>query len=338
MFKSQILTPLVAALLLAGCASVATTEPHALPAVPAAFKTTQTSGTAAASQIEWWRGFADPQLDALTERALAHNTSIQQAAARLAQARAMLRNANADRLPQVGASVGAGRQGGDASRAAGTNGSLYTAGVNLSYEVDVIGRLSKANDAASLDAQARESLLQAARLLVQSDVAQAYFSLRALDAERALMRDNRGRLSRYAQAHREAPRRRRHRRAGRGARAHRGGRHAVASTGVGSPPCRAGAWPRAAGGRVAQRAEPGRGQLESRAACGAGRSAQQHADPPTRCGRGAEQLQSCASSTRHRTDSLVPEPGAHHFGGRCIARAVGTCSSDRPAFGASTPS
>ncbi len=189
MFKTQILTPLVAALLLAGCASVATNEPHALPAVPAAYKNSLAIGTTAAAQTEWWKSFADPQLDVLTERALAHNTSIQQAAARLAQARALLRNANADRLPQVGASLGAGRQGGDASRAAGTSGTLYTAGVNLSYEVDVIGRLSKASDAASLDAQARESLLQSARLLVQSDVAQTYFALRALDAERALMRD-----------------------------------------------------------------------------------------------------------------------------------------------------
>jgi len=181
--------PLFAALVLAGCASVATTEPHALPDVPAAFKTAQAGGPAAAAQAQWWKSFADPQLDALTERALAHNTSIQQAAARLAQARALLRSANADRLPQIGASAGAGRQGGDAARAAGTSGTVYSAGLALSYEVDLIGRLGQTRDAAALDAQARESLLQATRLLVQADVAQSYFALRALDAERALMRE-----------------------------------------------------------------------------------------------------------------------------------------------------
>ena len=42
--------------------------------------------------------------------------------------------------------------------------------------------------AATLDAQSREALVQSTRLLVQSDVAQAYFGLRALDAERALVR------------------------------------------------------------------------------------------------------------------------------------------------------
>src|SRR6218665_984219 len=95
----QLLTPLVAALVLAGCASVATTEPHPLPELPAAFKTVQAAGPAAAAQAQWWKSFADPQLDALTDRALAHNTSIQQAAARLAQARAPLRGAPAGRPP-----------------------------------------------------------------------------------------------------------------------------------------------------------------------------------------------------------------------------------------------
>ena len=144
---------------------------------------------AATAQAQWWKAFADPQLDALTERALAHNTSIQQAAARLAQARALLRSTDSNRALQVGASAGAGRQGGEAARAMGTAGTALSAGVNLSYEIDLMGRLSKASEAAALDAQAREALLQATHLLVQSDVAQTYFALRALDAERALMRD-----------------------------------------------------------------------------------------------------------------------------------------------------
>jgi len=186
------LLPLIAALVLAGCANVAVQQPHAMPATPAAYKSAQTLGTSSASQAQWWKAFADPQLDALTERALAHNTSIQLAGARLAQARALLRASNANLLPQLGLGAGAGRQGGDAARAAGTAGTQYTAGLNLSYEVDLMGRLSKASDAAALDAQARESLLQATQLLVQADVAQTYFSLRALDAERALMRDTVG--------------------------------------------------------------------------------------------------------------------------------------------------
>ena len=46
---------------------------------------------------DWWKAFADPVLDDLVERADRNNTSIQQAAARLAQARALVRSADADR-------------------------------------------------------------------------------------------------------------------------------------------------------------------------------------------------------------------------------------------------
>jgi multidrug efflux system outer membrane protein len=182
------LLPLLAALVLAGCANLATIEPHPLPVVPEAFKA-PTVATASAAQADWWTSFADPVLNDLTERALAHNTSIQAAAARLAQARALLRSSEADRALQVSTSAGAGRQGGDAARSEGTAGTKLSAGVNLSYEIDVMGRLSQASQAAALDAQGRAQLLQSVRLLVQADVAQSYFALRALDAERALMRD-----------------------------------------------------------------------------------------------------------------------------------------------------
>jgi len=181
------LTPLLAALVLAACASVPVSEPLTPPATPALFKHSALAASAAPqAQADWWKAFADPQLDVLTERALARNTSLQQAAARLAQARALLRGSDANRALQLGGSAGAGRQGGDAAQSRGT---LYSAGLNASYEIDLMGRLSKASQAAALDAKAAESLLQNARLLVQAEVAQSYFALRALDAERALMRD-----------------------------------------------------------------------------------------------------------------------------------------------------
>jgi multidrug efflux system outer membrane protein len=65
---------------------------------------------------------------------------------------------------------------------------VFDAGVDLSYEVDLFGRLSHASAAATLDAQASEGLLQSTRLLVQAEVARNYLALRALDEERALVR------------------------------------------------------------------------------------------------------------------------------------------------------
>lgn len=184
------LVPLVAALVLAGCASVQTVEPAAAPAAPAAFKEldgrwTQAQPAEAQARGEWWKTFGDPVLDDLVVRADRNSTSVQLAAARLNQARALLRAADADRLPQVGIAAGASRGN---TATPGVPSTLLTAGASVTWEADVFGRLAKASQAATLDAQASEALLQSTRLLVQSDVARAYFALRALDSERALVR------------------------------------------------------------------------------------------------------------------------------------------------------
>ena len=203
------LLPLLAALVLAGCASPPVVDTAALAAAPARFKeqaapaatattTATTAGSAQWTQAPpaeaqprgtWWRAFGDPVLDGLVERAGAQNTSIQEAAARLAQARALVRSANADRLPQVSISGGAVRQAGANTVNGPTPATITSAGANLSYELDLFGRLAGVRDAAALDADARAALLQSTRLLVQADTAQTYLALRAVDAERALVRD-----------------------------------------------------------------------------------------------------------------------------------------------------
>jgi multidrug efflux system outer membrane protein len=114
------------------------------------------------------------------------NTDLASAAARSAAAHAVLAATQAGSRPQLTASASASRQGGPLVNAAGTNGTLLTAGVQLSHEVDLAGRLAAAEGAAGLDAQARDSLLRSARLLLQADVAHTYLALRATDAERAL--------------------------------------------------------------------------------------------------------------------------------------------------------
>jgi outer membrane protein, multidrug efflux system len=182
-------------LVLAGCA---TTPPpidtSKLPAAPAAYKEdgegrwAVAPPAAAQPRGEWWKAFADPRLDELVERASQNNASIQIAGSRLAQARAFVRATDAARYPQVDASVSAARVGGIVNGSGGPARSVFTAGADLGYEVDLFGRLKGATDAASLDAQSREALLQSTRLLVQAEVAQAYLALRALDVERALVR------------------------------------------------------------------------------------------------------------------------------------------------------
>ena len=191
-------TTLLAALVLAGCATPPPIDESRIPATPTAFKSqaTATVGEArwavappadAEPRGDWWLAFGDATLNDLIRRSLVGNNDLQGAAARLAQARALLRSTNADRLPQVGASAGAARGTVAGQGPAATT--LYNAGLGASWEVDLSGRLSEATRAASLDAQAREALLQSTRLMVQADVAQTYLALRFADQERRLVRD-----------------------------------------------------------------------------------------------------------------------------------------------------
>ena len=177
--------------LLAGCAtSLPTVDGDKLPAEPPAqFKEKWTLAAPAEAQPrgEWWKAFNDPVLDALMERANQGNASVRVAAARLAQARAVARITDAYRSLQVGVGASASRQQGLVNGGSGGPRNLFTAGADLSYEVDLFGRLSHNTEAARRDAQAEEGLLQSTRLLVQASVAQTYLALRALDAERALV-------------------------------------------------------------------------------------------------------------------------------------------------------
>jgi outer membrane protein, multidrug efflux system len=182
---------LIALLLLAGCAtSLPKVDEAKLPPVPAEFKENWAIAAPAAAQPrgEWWKAFNDPVLDGLVERAGRTNASIEIAAARLRQARAFVRATDADRSLQVGVGASAQRAQGFVGGNDGPARSLFLAGADLSYEVDLFGRLSHASNAAALDAQAREALLQSTRLLIQAQVAQTYLALRALDDERALVR------------------------------------------------------------------------------------------------------------------------------------------------------
>ncbi len=185
------LLPLLAALVLAGCATPAAIDTASLPATPTAFKeSTVTVGPVlddAHAQGRWWTVFADPVLDQLVEQASRSNNSVQVAAARLAQARAIAGATDANRAVQLGLGAGAVRQ--KDSTTGNSPQTVVSAGANLSYEVDLFGKLAGASNAASLDARAREALLRSTQLLVQADVAQTYLSLRAIDAERALVQD-----------------------------------------------------------------------------------------------------------------------------------------------------
>ncbi len=148
------LAPLVMALVLAGCATSAVVDTSNVPATPTAFKESANavSATPTAPQVQglWWKVFADPVLDGLIDKANGNNNSVQVAAGRLAQARALAGQVDANRFPQLGMGAGATRQRN--STTGNVAQTVVSAGANLSYEVDLFGKLSGASNAASLDA------------------------------------------------------------------------------------------------------------------------------------------------------------------------------------------
>jgi multidrug efflux system outer membrane protein len=147
---------------------------------------------------EWWKIFRDPLLDELELQAVNANQNLKSAAARVAQSRALLGVTTADRYPQGTVGFGPTRSHPSAVSQGlldGTNVkpvTIWRAPLTLSYEVDLFGRVSSSVRAAENDLASNEALYRSILLSLQADVAQTYFSLRAIDAELQVLRDTVG--------------------------------------------------------------------------------------------------------------------------------------------------
>lgn len=125
----------------------------------------------------WWRLYNDPLLDTLVGDALAANTDIRVAVARLERARAQLRGARSDRLPAttISGSPGYGRVS-ESQTLPGMDRENWTvsAGLSVAYEVDLFGRVKRNMEAARGDAGAAQADADAVRVAVVSDTVRAY--------------------------------------------------------------------------------------------------------------------------------------------------------------------
>jgi NodT family efflux transporter outer membrane factor (OMF) lipoprotein len=131
---------------------------------------------------QWWREFGDEQLDQLVALALKDNPTLKVAQARLARAQAVSEVAESSKLPQVGASFDATRQKYSANGLypppiAGSIKDSGTLQLNASWELDFFGKNQAALDAALGAARAAQADTDAARILLASNVARAYFQL-----------------------------------------------------------------------------------------------------------------------------------------------------------------
>jgi NodT family efflux transporter outer membrane factor (OMF) lipoprotein len=193
---------LAAALLssLAGCALGPAYERPATPA-PAAFKELQGWAPAApADALErgpWWNLFGDPVLDSLVRQVEVSNQNVAAAVAAYSQARAVVAEQRGALFPTVTLGAGADRNGsggggGGSNNSNGNNNggrtsNSYRLNIGSSWEPDVWGRLRAGINAAQANAQASAADLASARLSAQGELATDYFSLRSVDAQRALL-------------------------------------------------------------------------------------------------------------------------------------------------------
>lgn len=177
--KHLLLTSL-SGLALAGC----TVGPnYVAPTPPAPATTPFVEGGApqfvqAAPPANWWHMFNSPTLDRLVDEALAANTDLRVAAANLRQARAVLREQRAGRLPTTSLSG----QGGYARQSGttlgldgpGREGENYDIGADVAYQVDLFGGITRGIDAATADAEASKAAYDLARITVVAETTRAY--------------------------------------------------------------------------------------------------------------------------------------------------------------------
>lgn len=193
--------PLVAALMLSGCA-VGPNYHRPITEAPKSFVGEASIEARQAAQpvdlTRWWEGFNDPLLTQLITEAQDKNLDVAQSLARVHQAKAGLNAATAALLPSGGGQATAARlrTSQDATVGAILHGlgqprdfDSYEGDVTASWEIDIFGGLRRGHEAAGADYQASQAGLVAAHLAVAAQVADTYVTIRGLQERLAIARE-----------------------------------------------------------------------------------------------------------------------------------------------------
>jgi NodT family efflux transporter outer membrane factor (OMF) lipoprotein len=151
----------------------------------------------------WWEIFQDPQLNALEAQVNVSNQNLKAAEAEYTQARALVRYYRADLFPTIGVDPSATRNQYSQHRqpsSANFNGVSFTdlqIPFELSYQVDVWGRVRRNIESYRAQAQASAAELATVNLSMHAQLALDYYQARTLDAEEKLLNDT---VNQYQQA------------------------------------------------------------------------------------------------------------------------------------------
>src|SRR5215469_2409020 len=154
---------------------------------PSTFRGDTASTNSSFADLDWWRVYQDPALQALVHEAFTNNYDLRIAMARVEQSRALAMQARSQFVPSItyNATVSRGRNNfaGEVFPNDGTTISSAVATLNAFWEVDLWGRVRRLNESARAQLLASEEARRGVRLSLISDVATAYFQLLELDRE-----------------------------------------------------------------------------------------------------------------------------------------------------------
>lgn len=210
---ARLLILMTVLVLLAGCAAPGIRAPEPLTAPAAWSARIDTSAVAAVPFAAWWEELGDDELNRLVGMALRENAHVSVAAARVHQARALAREAGANRLPQIDLGVAASRERVPRASLRDTEGgkatipafrqSRFATQLEARYEIDLLGRLALGERAAAADVAASDADLGAVRQWLAREVVLAYAELRLSDERAALAREATLRLGDLLRAEQE---------------------------------------------------------------------------------------------------------------------------------------
>jgi NodT family efflux transporter outer membrane factor (OMF) lipoprotein len=144
----------------------------------------------------WWTAFQSPALERLVAEAQGDSAELRIAYERVRQAEITLRQSGASRWPSVNANAGASRNRSSTPGEATTTRESTNAGLSLSYEVDLWGRVADSVRAGNASLRASQHDWQAARLSLVAGVAGQYFQWLGLGERVALAQANLARTER----------------------------------------------------------------------------------------------------------------------------------------------
>ena len=147
------------------------------------------------SRGKWWEIFGDPELDKLEEQVAASNQSLKVAEARFREARAAIRFNRASQFPTISTAPSASYVKGSEfssnfpSRIDESSKGDFVLPFDLSYELDLWGRVRRSVAATREEAQATAADYETAKLSLEAELAMDYFELRSSDAQKQLLDD-----------------------------------------------------------------------------------------------------------------------------------------------------